>query len=39
MKIKLYPKDLLEAAWRKDKKCMRMEMRWFHPTAFGAALP
>ena len=20
MKIKLYPKDLLEAAWRKDKK-------------------
>ena len=29
MKIKLYPKDLLEAAWRKDKKS--------RPNACGAA--
>ena len=39
MKIKLYPKDLLEAAWRKDKKMYADGDAMFHPTAFGAALP
>ncbi|MFR4886445.1 MAG: hypothetical protein ACLUDL_21030 [Eubacterium callanderi] len=27
MKIKLYPKELLEAAWKQDKKLMLMAMQ------------
>ena len=30
MKIKLYPKDLLEAAWRKDKKLYADEIGRAH---------
>ena len=36
MKIKLYPKELLEAAWKQDKKLMLMAMQRPLPNACGA---
>mgnify|MGYP000181691956 FL=1 len=38
MKIKLYPKELLEAAWKQDKSFMLMAMQRPLPNACGVAL-